>query len=35
MNVSKEEMNSTSKMIEVLRKRFYQVWDTFKYIEKI
>jgi hypothetical protein len=25
MNVSKEEMNSTSKMLEVLGKRLYQV----------
>jgi hypothetical protein len=35
MNVSKEEMNSTSKMIEVLGKRLHQVWGAFKYKEKI
>jgi hypothetical protein len=35
MNVSKEEMNSTGKMIEVLGKRLYQVWGALKYKEKI
>jgi hypothetical protein len=35
MIASKEEMNSTSEMLEVLGKRFYQVWGAFKYKEKI
>jgi len=35
IDVSKEEMKSTNKMLKVLGKRLYQVWGAFKYKEKI